>query len=335
MTKKLLAAALATMVVTATACGSSNTDAANPNTVRLEVLTSGLATTLHGIAEKVNAYQHEGLTVNATEVKSGDSTIAVQELVQGRTDAVFVNTESVASLNSSYVSKGQEAPVKAVAATGNVANLVLSPKINYTGPTSLHGLTLGVSNLFSIHRASFDYYLGTQGTSEEQLGIKFVPLGASDMPGALASNQIDGFLHSEPTTTIALGNSDAKLALSMGGAVREAAANVIAVRTDYLKSHGDTVKKLVSALQYATDQFQKMSPPEIATVYASYTDASPELMTKVNEQQDHYNPGLLPLRASADAYWKVQIPALLKQNAVSGDLTQDDMFDYSYAEGPQ
>ena len=117
-----------------------------------------------------------------------------------------------------------------------------------------------------------DHPLGTQGTSEEQLGIKFVPLGASDMPGAHSPvHQIDGFLHSEPTTTIALGNSDAKLALSMGGAVREAAANVIAVRNDYLKSHGDTVKKLVSALQYATDQFQNMSPPDIAPVYASYT----------------------------------------------------------------
>ena len=35
MTKKLLAAALAAMVVTATACGSSNTEATNPNTVPL------------------------------------------------------------------------------------------------------------------------------------------------------------------------------------------------------------------------------------------------------------------------------------------------------------
>jgi NitT/TauT family transport system substrate-binding protein len=335
MTKKYFAAALTVLALTATACGSSNSEATSPNTIRLEVLTSGLATTLHGIAEKVGAYQHEGLTVNAQEVKSGDSTIAVQELVQGRADAVFVNTESVASMDSSYVSKGQEAPLKVVAATGNVANLVLSPKVDYTGPASLKGLTLGVSNLFSIHRASFDYYLGTQGTSEEQLGIKLVPLGASDMPGALASNQIDGFLHSEPTTTIALGQSNAKLAVSMGGAVREAAANVIAVRTDYLKSHGDTVKKLVSALQYATDQFKTMSPSDVAAVYASYTDASPDLMTKVNQQQDHYNPGLLPLRPAADAYWQVQIPALLKQNAVTKDLTQDDMFDYSYSAGPQ
>ena len=135
MTKKLLTAALATMVVTATACGSSNTEATNPNTVRLEVLTSGLATTLHGIAEKVNAYQHEGLTVNATEVKSGDSTIAVQELVQGRTDAVFVNTESVAFRNvPSYYQVAASRPVDELLSPGTAAlyriglgNLKLEP----------------------------------------------------------------------------------------------------------------------------------------------------------------------------------------------------------------
>ena len=87
---------------------------------------------------------------------------------------------------------------------------------------------------------------------------------------------MDGFLPPNPPRRLPSDNPNRKLALSMGGAVREAAANVIAVRTDYLRVvTSDTVKKLVSALQYATDQFQKMSPPEIATVYASYTESSP------------------------------------------------------------
>ena len=41
--------------------------------------------------------------------------------------------------------------MEGVAATGNVANLgvVYKKEFDYTGPTSLQGRTLGVSNLFS------------------------------------------------------------------------------------------------------------------------------------------------------------------------------------------
>lgn len=327
------------LALSVAACGSSpdtETAATQPaaqQSIRLLVLTSGLATALAGIADDANAYEREDVNVQTMPVKSGDSNIAVQQLLQGRADAAFVNAESVATLDSAYVAKGQPAPLKAVAATGNVSNVVLSKKIDYTGPNSLRGLTLGISAPTSIHRANLDYYLSTQGLSEKQLGLKFVSLGSSDMPTALASGQIDGFVHSEPTTTIALTKDNAQLALSMGGAVRKAAANLIAVRTDYLKSHGPLVKKLVAALQYATDRFHSMPQSDIVDVYAKYAGAPKPLMTAVYKQSDHYNPGLLPLRSAADAYWKVGIPAMKAQKQVTGDLAEDDMFDFTYSGG--
>lgn len=319
-----------TLAACSSGSGSANSSAAG-GTLRLEVQKSGLATVLQGVADKVNAYEHEGLTVAVKGVKSGDEAVAVQELVQGRADAAFVSVPAVATLDSTYVSKGQSAPLKVVAATGNVSNIVLSPKIHYTGLDSLHGLTLGLSSLTSGHRVKLDYYLGTQGSSEQKLGLKFVALGSSEMPSALASGQIDGFVHSEPTTTIAITKDNAQLALSMGGAARDAAEEVIAVRADYLKSHGEQVKKLVSALQYATDQFQSMSESEIVDIYASYAGAPKDLMAAVYKQKDHFEPGLLPLQEAADAYWKVGIPAMKAKDEVTDTLAEKDIFDFTYS----
>lgn len=333
----LLFAAAALSVSTA-ACGAldaSNSDeTGSPSTIRLEVLTSGLATTLTEIADEVNAYDREGVKVQMVDVPSGDSTVAVQELLQGRVDVAYVNVESVLSLDSAYVSKGKEPPLKAVAVSGQVTNLVLSKKVPFTDLDDLHGLTIGVSSLQSLHRATFDYYLGTQGMKEDDLDLKFVPLDGGDMPSALASNQIDGFLHSEPTTAIALQQSNGKLALDLAGLsepIRQSAANAIVVRSDYLESNGDQVQKLVDALQYGSDQFQSMSVSKLAEIYARYTDSPVDLMRTVAEQKDYYDPTLRPLRASADAYWKVHVPFMQRQGLVSPNLSEDEVFDYTYS----
>jgi NitT/TauT family transport system substrate-binding protein len=335
---RLLTAGLLGLSVTA--CGAldspNSAEAGSTNKIRLEVLTSGLATTLTEIAKAVNAYEREGISVEMVDVPSGDSTVAVQELLQGRVDAAYVNTESVLTLDSAYVAKGEEPPLVAVAATGQVTNLVLSKEVPYTGLEDLHGLSIGVSSLQSLHRATFDYYLSQQGMSEDDLDIKFVELDGSDMPSALASNQIDGFLHSEPTTAIALQQSNAQLAIDVAGSVnpiREAAANVIAVRTDYLESNREQVEKLVAAMAYASDQFPAFSVPKLAQIYARYTDSPVGLMTEVARQKDYYDPTLRPLRAAADAFWKVHVPFLLKEDLVSRDIAKEQVFDFSFDEG--
>lgn len=329
-----LSLTMASAIAALPAC-SSDSPASSTNdgkdVVRMEILDSGLATVIHGVAEQVNAYGKNGIDVKVESIKSGDSSVAIQQLVQGRADVAFVNTESVATLDSAYIAKGVPAPLKAVAATGNVSNIVLSKKINYAGPESLKGLTLGVSSLTSIHRTSLDYYLREHGTSEKALGIKFVAVGSDEMPSALASGQLDGFLHSEPTTTIALQKSNAQLAATIGGDVRSQPPNVFAVNATYLKSHRQTVKKLVDSLQAASSQFKSLPASQIAKIYAKYLKSSQSLGLAVYKQKDHYDPTLQSLRPSAQAYWKVSVPGMKERALVTDKMQQDDMFDFSFS----
>ena len=310
--------------------GSSSTSSGTPISVKMEVLVSSLGTALHGIAEKRNTYAANGLNVIVESVNSGNETVAVQQLVQGRAEFAFVTSPAVATLDSAYVAKGQAAPLKVVAATANVSNVVLGSKVPYTDLNSLKGLKLGISSLTSDHRINLDYYLGQHGTNADQLGINFVAVPASDMPAALASGQIDGFVHSEPTTALAITQDHAHLAFSMGGEIQTKATSVLAVRTDYLKSNSDTIKRMVAALQQATKDYATMAEPDVVAVYASFIKSTPALMTQVYEQKD-YNPGLEPLRTAADSFWKVALPSMKSQKLVTESLTQDDMFDYSYS----
>lgn len=311
---------------------SGNSGSSNSNvTVKIDVLESSLGTALFPIAQSLGAFKKQGITVKPTAIQSGQENNGVQELVQGRTDFAFITATSVAALDSAYVAKGEPAPLIAVAATRNVSNVVVSSKVDYTGLDDLRGLTIGVSHLTSAHRINFDYYLGQQGTSADKLGIKYVPVSGSDMPAALASGQIDGFIHSEPTTAIAVTKDNAKLAIKMGGPVHDQATSVLAVNSEYLAAHKDVVGRMVAALRSASERFPSLSDDKVAQIYAHYTSATPDLMKSVIAQKD-FDPTLAPLHVAADAFWEVSVPPSISRHLIDPKLTEKDVFNYSFSE---
>lgn len=297
--------------------------------VHMSVIRSSLFTAIHGIAESLGSYKKHGLSMDISYLGSGQETISVQQVIQGTVDMTLTSPPSVAALDSSYVVKGEPAPLKIIAAGTSTSNLVLAPKIKFNGLNSLHGLKIAVSSPTSGHRLHFDYFLKEHGTSSSKIGFTYVTVSSSDMPAALASGQIDGFIHSEPTTSLAITKDHAQLALRIGGVVGDDAADVLVAKAAYLKDHAEAARKVVAALKDASSKFSTMEESKIVKIYTDYIKSTPELMKAVYHQKT-IDPELISLRRAAEAFWQVDIPPLVKQGLVSPKLKESDLFDFSF-----
>ena len=178
------------------------------NTIRLGYLYPNLTTLIHGVAASTGAYDKHGVTVVDQRFSSGQSIEGVQSLWQGGLDLYFGGGPEVVSLNSRALESGSPAPLAVVSgANAGHTSFVLSTKQQPKSFDDLVGkpLRVAVSSPSSDHLALFRGWLRVdKKMTEQQLGWQFLPLEGADMPTALLTDQIDGFLHSEPTTTIAL-----------------------------------------------------------------------------------------------------------------------------------
>src|SRR5205085_5316968 len=93
-------------------------------------------------------------------------------------------------------------------------SLVLANSVQPSSVDDLLGrrLRMAVSSLSSVHRTFLRGYLRVEkGVDLDKLPWRFMSVDAGNMIPALITGQIDGFLHSEPTTTIAIMNKSGHL----------------------------------------------------------------------------------------------------------------------------
>ena len=145
-----------------------------------------------------------------TKFKSGQTVEGVEQLWRGRLDFYMGGAPEVPRLNSRVIEGGRPAPLAVVSgANPGHTSLVLGNKLHPKAIDEIlsQPLRIAVSSLSSIHLAFFRGYLRTEKKLELD-GIKWRFLGveAANMLPALLTGQIDGFLHSEPTTTLAIVN---------------------------------------------------------------------------------------------------------------------------------
>src|SRR5215475_3379717 len=183
---------------------------AEPDTIRFGVLYPNLTTVIHAIAKKTGAYERHNLKVVETRFKSGQTVEGVEQLWRGNLDFYMGGAPEVPRLNSRLIESGSP-PALAVVSGANPGHtsLVLSNKLQPKSLDELLGqrLRIAVSSLSSVHRAFFRGYLRTEKKLElDAIRWRFMGIDAGNMLPALLTGQIDGFLHSEPTTTLAIVN---------------------------------------------------------------------------------------------------------------------------------
>ena len=265
-----------TVLLSASAFVAAPRIAQAADTVRFGVLHPNLTTVIHAIAKKVGAYEKHGLNVIETKFKSGQTVEGVEQLWRGRLDFYMGGAPEVPRLNSRLIEGGRPAPLAVVSgANPGHTSLVLSTKLQPKVIDEIlqQPLRIAVSSLSSVHLAFFRGYLRTEKKLELD-GIKwrFMGIEAANMLPALLTGQIDGFLHSEPTTTLAILNKSGHLFMQaargdMGP--NPPPATLLSSRRDYLAQNPEIARRFLRAIADANEAYAR-APTDMTALIAEW-----------------------------------------------------------------
>src|SRR5580704_4504939 len=251
--------------------------AAGPDTVRFGVLHPNLTTVIHEIAKRTGAYERQNLKVVETRFKSGQTVEGVEQLWRGNLDFYMGGAPEVPRLNSRLVEAGSPPPLAVVnGANPGHTSLVLSNKLQ---PKTIDDilnqpLRIAVSSLSSVHLAFFRGYAVTEKKMElKSIAWHFLGIEGDNMVPALLTGQIDGYLHSEPTTTLAIVNNAGHLFMQAArGDMRlnRPPATLMSSRRDYIKDKNEIAKRFMLAIFDANAAYAK-SPKEMTSVVAEWS----------------------------------------------------------------
>jgi ABC-type nitrate/sulfonate/bicarbonate transport system substrate-binding protein len=309
--------------------------AAGSNTVRLGYLYPNLTTLIHGIAKSIGAYPKHNVAVVEQRFTSGQTIEGVQDLWQGNLDLYFGGGPEIVSLNSRAIESGAPAPLAVISgANAGHTSFVLSTKLQPKSFDDLVGkpLRIAVSSPSSDHLALFRGWLRLdKKLTEQQLGWQFLPLEGADMPTALLTNQIDGFLHSEPTTTIALSTNVGHLFMSAHAGDFGPASppmTFLMARRAFLTEHPDAVRDFLAAIFDANAYYTAASKAQMIPVISQWSGTKPELLDMAYPR---INPQMSMTHAQAEKWWNYVGLAMVASGQVSQQVQPfKDVFELQY-----
>ncbi len=314
------------------ALGSGGALAQDLTKVKTGWLRSSLSLVLHPIALDEGFYKKRGVEPVTKVIRSGDGAIGPQSVMSGELEVYIGVISDVAKINSEALEIGQQPPLAVVAiGSPGATNLVLKKTLPFNGLDDIKGLRIGVSSLGSAHLVTFRQFLAEKNTTVEKLGLRLVALGGGDMPPALVSGQIDGFLHSQPTPSIAIATGQAKLVLApsqMGIAGTSPNVGIIVSRK-WAVANKAALTKFVAGLRDASDAYASIPKDRIVKIAASHLGGEPELIAA---SYDSVDPRLVAGQQGADTYWSVEMSAMKERGEVGKNFQQKDLFDFRLIE---
>ncbi len=300
--------------------------------VRIGWLKASLTTIAQPIAEQEGLYAKRGLAPKVTAVTSGNNATGIESLLRGDYDIYFGAMSELARLNAVAVEQGAKPPLAAVAVgTPGATHLVVRTDVPFKDVEDLRGKTLGVSSLGSIHVVMFRHYLASRGLTTEKLGLRLLRVAGGDMPPALLTKQIDGFLHSQPTPSIAVSVGAGRIALAPKdmGEVGQSPTSAIMVRRDWATKNPEAVKRVISAFRDASDLFTAMPKERLLQIAQSATGSD---LKELEAALPYIDPRLVDnFQGGVDIYWRTEISAMKERGEVVDKFSQADMFDLTYA----
>jgi NitT/TauT family transport system substrate-binding protein len=301
--------------------------------VRFGVLHPNLTTVIHEIAKRTGCYDRHNLKVVETRFKSGQTVEGVEQLWRGKLDFYMGGAPEVPRLNSRMIESGGAPPLAVVSgANPGHTSLVLSNKLQPITVDELfkQPLRIAVSSLSSVHLAFFRGYLITEKKLDlKAIGWRFMGMEGSNMVPALLTGQIDGFLHSEPTTTLAIVNKAGHLFMQaahgdMGP--NPPPATLMASRRDFIKDKTDLAKRFMRAIFDANEVYAK-DPAKMTPLVAEWSGQDEKI---VIEAQERMNPTTRLTQAQAQKWWDFIGIAMVERGELSPKLKPfPDVFDLS------
>jgi NitT/TauT family transport system substrate-binding protein len=310
------------------------------NTMRLGYLYPNLTTLIHGVARSIGAYDRHQVNVIDQRFTSGQTIEGVQDLWQGNLDLYFGGGPEIASLNSRTIESGRPAPLAVVSgANAGHTSFVLSNKIKADKFDDLIGkpLRIAVSSPSSDHLALFRGWLRVdRHMSDNDLGWQFLPVEGADMPTALLTDQIDGFLHSEPTTTIVLLTKAGRLFMSARNGdfgVNPPPMTFLMGRREFLTQQPDLVRRFMAAIFDANDFYTRTDRSKMIPLITQWSGTKPDV---INAAYARINPQMSMTHAQAQKWWDYVGVAMVGTGQLSAGMDPfKDLFDLQYQPLPQ
>ena len=309
--------------------------AASTGTIRLGYLYPNLTTLAYGIAEHIGAYKNAGFEVQAQRFTSGQTVEGIQSLFRGDLDIYYGGGPESLRLNSRLIESGSAAPLAVIAGSNpGHTNFVLSNKNQPKSFNDLVGkpLRIGVSSPSSDHLALFRGWLTTEKKiTTKELGWQFLTVEGGNMPTALLTDQIDGFLHSEPTTTLAIENKAGHLfmAASRGDfGANPPPMTFMASNREFLGKNADLARAFMKATQSANDFYKKSSKEEMIPIISKWSGTKPAIL---QEAYERINPSIGMSHEQAQKWWDFVGKSMVERGELSKKMDPfRDIFDLSF-----
>jgi ABC-type nitrate/sulfonate/bicarbonate transport system substrate-binding protein len=307
--------------------------AAGSDTVRFGVLHPNLTTVIHEIAKRTGTYEKHDLKVVETRFKSGQTVEGVEQLWRGNLDFYMGGAPEVPRLNSRLIESGSPAALAVVSGSNpGHTSLVLGNKLQ---PKTIDEilkspLRIAVSSLSSVHLAFFRGYLLAEKKLElKAIAWRFLGIDAGNMLPALLTGQIDGFLHSEPTTTLAIVNKAGHLFMQaargdMGP--NPPPATLMSSHRAFIKDKHEIATRFMRAIFDANEAYAK-SPVTMTPLVAEWSGQEEKIVAAAQERM---NPTTSLTQAQAQKWWDFIGTAMVERGELSPKLKPfPDVFDLS------
>ena len=304
-------------------------------TVQFGVLYPNLTTVIHEIALKTGAYARNKLNVVETKFKSGQTVDGVQQLWRGNLDFYMGGAPEIPHLNSRLIEDGKPAELAVVSgANPGHTSLVLGNKLNPKTIDEIlnQPLRIAVSSMSSVHLSFFRGYLRMEKKMDpNSIAWKFLALEAGNMLPALLTDQIDGFLHSEPTTTLALTNNAGHLFMQaargdMGP--NPPPATFMGSRRNYLTDNNEVAHRFMQAIADANAAYSNSPKEEMVKIIAEWSGQKDEIVAAAYERM---NPITKMTKLQAEKWWDIIGATMVERGEISPKIEPfRDVFELDY-----
>ncbi len=227
-----------------------------------------------------------------------------------------VNVVHLLSPMTVWARFGSKVPAKVVA-WNHVNGSALTVRLDISTPADLAGKTVAVPFWYSIHNIVLQDLLRAHGLKPVLRGdsvgpkeVKLVVMAPSDMPPALASGQIAGYIVAEPFNAAAEALKIGKVLRFTGDIWKDHACCVVFMHERDLQQRPEWSEKVVSALVEA-QHWAKRNRSETARILSKegknhYTPHSVEVLSKVLAPPAADRATYLAGRALLHKDWDVQ-----------------------------